>query len=74
MQEAVGNTSGIRKLKESARQQLRDQVVSGEAVSLESVENQEVEKLMQGLKFPKLASQTFDDGLPTWMLRPSQPL
>jgi hypothetical protein len=74
LQEAVGNTSTIRKLKASARQQLRDQVVSGEAVHLEDAGNQEVEKLMQGLKFPKLASQTFDDGLPTWMLRPSQPL
>lgn len=61
-------------IKESVRNRLREQVVSGEAVSLEDAHMEEVEKLMAGLKFPKLALQTFDDGLPTWMFRPMQPL
>uniref|UniRef100_A0A7S1GUP2 Uncharacterized protein n=2 Tax=Hemiselmis andersenii TaxID=464988 RepID=A0A7S1GUP2_HEMAN len=56
-----------------ARQMLRDQVAEGKAVSLSEAQHVEVETLMSGFKFPKLALQTFDEGLPTWMLRPTAP-
>jgi len=71
--EQLGKRTGGKKDSE-ARQLLRDQVAEGKAVSLADAQHVEVEQLMSGFKFPKLALQTFDEGLPTWMLRPTAPL